>query len=76
MFLALLKGVLTLLGLGNWAEKLWGKRELKEQGKEDLILEQTKETLDDAQKAKAFEDRVASSPAEFERMRELINQQK
>lgn len=75
MFLTILKGFISLLGLGDWAEKLWGNHEIKEQGKEDLILEQKTKTLDDANKAKDFEDRVVNDPAELERMRELINKQ-
>ncbi len=75
MIFTLLKGFLSLLGLANWAEKMWGDHELKEQGKSDLISQERKEILDDTQKAKTFEDIVVSDAAAFERMRDIINKQ-
>lgn len=74
MLLTLLKGFLSLLGLANWAEKMWGDHELKEQGKAELVSQERKEILDDAQKAKTFEDTVTDDAA-AERMRNIINKQ-
>ncbi len=80
MILSLLRGALTLLGLGNWVEKLWGDHQLKEQGKTEQRLddalqaekEQAKD-LSDVQKANDFESRIIADSTLCERVRLSTN---
>lgn len=80
MFITLVKGFFSLLGLANWAEKMWGDHELREQGKTEQRLtdsiqseKEEAKALDNVQKANDFEGRIRNNPDLFDSVRRSTN---
>jgi hypothetical protein len=80
MIFALVKGFLSLLGLGNWAEKLWGDHEIKETGiteeklsEDGLVIQQQQKDLEAIKNANEMADSIRNDPAERKRVYDALN---